>query len=225
VSILQQETRRAVIECGVQPGINIAVARAALGRREHRLVARVARIRGAIEVRHVARLACRGEAQIISDGCIGVALLAFHHRMRAQQREAVEVLLNRLSLDLPAENRVALGAIGAKLPAVNVGVATGAVLANVGEHWLGVASRAGNFFVHAAQRVSRAVVIKFGDGANGSPTCIGVAIFASNVQRTMRTSFRLLLCGRNSDTPHHQNKECHQLANLKCPINDCPRTI
>lgn len=225
MGILQHKTRRAVIECSVRPRIKIAVARAALSRREHCLVGRVARIRRAIEVRHMARLASRGKSQIISHGGIGVAILAFHHRVRAQQREAIEVLLNRLSLDLPAEHSVALGAISAKLPAMNVGVATGAVLANIGEHRFRVASRAGNFFVHAAQRVSRTVVIKFGDGADRSPTNVGVAIFASSVQWTVRTAFGLLLCGRNTDTPQRKNKKREKPANLKRSINDCPQTL
>lgn len=183
------------------------------------------RIRRAIEIRYMARLTRRGKPQIISDCGILVAFLALDNGVRAQQRKAVEVVLNRLVLELPAEDRVTLGAIGAKLPAMNVSVATGAILANFGEHRLGVASRAGNFFVHAAQRVSRAVVIKFGDGANRSPAGVGVAILASNVQRTVRTPFGLLLRGRSTDTRQHQNKGCYKPANLERSINDCPQTL
>ena len=90
---------------------------------------------------------------------------------------------------------MALGAVRAELSAVNVGVTIGAVLANVGENRLGVASRAGYFFVHAAKRVARGVVVEFGNGANGGPAGVRVAIFAGNVEGTVRTSARLPLGG------------------------------
>ena len=96
---------------------------------------------------------------------------------------------------------MALRAVRSELGAMNVGVTIGAILANVGEHRLGVASGAGHFFVHAAKRVPRGVVIEFGDGANGSPAGVGVAIFAGNVQGTVRTSARLPLGGRRAAAP------------------------
>jgi hypothetical protein len=110
-----------------------------------------------------------------------MAFLAFHDGVRAEQRKSVEVLLNRLDRRPPSENRMALSAVRAKLSAMNVGVTIGAILANVREHRLGVASRAGHFFVHAAKRVPRGVVIEFGNSANGCPACVGVAIFAGNI--------------------------------------------
>ena len=155
-----------------------------------------------------------GESQVISDCCILVAFLAFHHSMRAQQRKPVEVLLNRLVGNLPAQHRVALGAIGAKLPAMNVGVATGAVLAHVGENRFGVAARAGYFFVHAAQRISRGFMIEFWNGANRSPAGVCVAILAGNIQGTVRTPFGLLLRGRCTDSGENQNEECQKPSNL-----------
>lgn len=91
---------------------------------------------------------------------------------------------------------MALRAIGAKLCPVNIGVAIGAVLSNVGENGLGVASRAGYFFVHAAKRVPRGVVVEFWNGSNGGPTGVCVAIFAGNCEGSVRTSARLPLRGR-----------------------------
>jgi hypothetical protein len=67
------------------------------------------------------------------------------------------------------------------------------ILSNVGENWFGVASRAGYFFVHPAQRISRGVVIELGDGADRGPAGGGVAIFAGNIKRSVRTSTRLPL--------------------------------
>ena len=128
-----------------------------------------------------------------------MALIALQDGMRAKQWKSVEMLLNRLDRDLPAEDGMALGAILAELSAVNVGVTIGAVLANVGKNRFYVASRAGYFFVHAAKRVSRGVVIEFWNGANGDPAGVGVAIFAGSVKRPMRTSARLSLGGGGHD--------------------------
>ena len=141
--------------------------------------------------------------------------------MSTQQRKSVEVVLNRLGRNLPAERRVALGAIGAKLAAVNIGVAIGAILANIGEHRLGMAARAGYFLVHAAKRVARGVVIEFGNGAYGSPARIGVAILAGDVQGSVRTPFGLLLRGCCTDQRDKQSDKNQQPANLKSSVNDC----
>ena len=129
-----------------------------------------------------------------------MALIALQNGMCAEQRKSVEMLLNRLDRDLPSEDGMALGAILAELSAMNVGVTIGAVLADVGKNRSCVASRAGNFFVHAAKRVTRGVVVEFGNGANGGPAGVRVAIFAGNVERAVRTSARLSLggCGHNN---------------------------
>jgi len=128
-----------------------------------------------------------------------MALIALQYRVRAEQWKSVEVLLNRLDRDLPSEDGMALGAVLAELSAMNVGVTIGAVLANVGKNRFCVASRAGNFFVHAAKRVTRGVVVEFGNGANGGPAGVRVAIFAGNVERAVRTSARLSLGGCGHD--------------------------
>ena len=124
-----------------------------------------------------------------------MALLAFDYGVGAEQRKPVEMLLNRLDRHLPSENRMALCAVCAELSAVNVRMAIGAVLSNVGENRFCVASRAGNFFVHAAKGVFRSVVVEFGYGANGGPACVRVAILARNVEGTVRTPARLPLRG------------------------------
>lgn len=90
---------------------------------------------------------------------------------------------------------MALGAIGAKLPAVDVGVTIGAALSNVGKNRPGVASGAGHFLVHSAQRVPRAVMIEFRNGADRNPTGAGVAILAGNRERPVRTAAGLPLGG------------------------------
>ena len=103
------------------------------------------------------------------------------------------MLLNRLRGHLPAENGVALRAVCAKLSAVNICVAIRAIFSDVGEHRLGMAAGAGHLLMHPAQWIPRGVVIELGDGPDGSPTGIGVAVFAGNVKRTVRTSAGLPL--------------------------------
>lgn len=70
--------------------------------------------------------------------------------MRTRQGEAVVVLLNLCNGNLPATYRMALFAVGAELPAMNVGMAVMATLAHIGEHRLDVALRAGYGLMHAA---------------------------------------------------------------------------
>ena len=94
---------------------------------------------------------------------------------------------------IPAVDGMALRAIGAHLPAVNIRVTIGAILGDVYEHWLDVALNAVHLFVHAAKRVLRFVVIKFGNRTNGAPASSGVAVFARNVQRSVRIASCLLL--------------------------------
>ena len=139
------------------------------------------------------------KSQVISDGRVLVALIALQDGMRAEQRESVEVLLNRLDGNLPPKDGMALGAVLAELGTVNVGVTIGAVFSNVRKNRFDVASRAGYFFVHATQRVARGVVVEFWNGTNGGPAGVGMAIFAGNVEWTVRTSARLPLGGCGQD--------------------------
>lgn len=220
VAIGQQETGRAVVELGVQPIVKGMAARAV--RRCKRGSGRwMRRIRRLLPIRQMAGRAGRRKAQIISDRRIGMAFLAFHHGVRAKQRKSVEMLLHGLDRHAPSENRVALRAVRAELSAVNVGVAIGAILAHVRENRLGMASRAGYFFVHAAKRVPRGVVIEFRNGANGNPAGVRVAIFAGNGEWTVRTPARLPL-GVNRAAARDENKEHEPTNDLGGARNDCP---
>ena len=81
-----------------------------------------------------------------------VALVALHQGMRPNQRKAVLVIPNRIQRNIPALDRVAAFAVGAELPAMNVGVAIGAVGADVLEDQAGVALGATHLLMHSAQR-------------------------------------------------------------------------
>ena len=178
-------------------------------------------IRRLLPILQVAGRARSRKAQVISDCGVRMALLAFHYSVRAKQRKSVEVLLHRLDRHPPAENRVALGAVGAELTTVNVGVTIGALLSNFGENRPGMTSRAGYFFVHSAKRVPRGVVVEFGNGANGGPACVRVAIFAGNDEGTVRTSARLPLGIRRAAERKGKNKKHEPTTDLGYARNDC----
>jgi hypothetical protein len=101
-------------------------------------------------------------------------------------------------------------------------VAIRAVLADVGEHRLGVAAGAGYFLVHAAEGVARGVMIEFGNGANRSPTCVGVAVFAGNVESAVRTSARLPLGIRGANASQGKYEEDEETTDLGYARNSCP---
>jgi len=95
------------------------------------------------------------------------AIFALHRGVRAEQRETILVILYLLYRNIPTLHRVALRAIRAHLPLVNVRVALFAILAHIGEHWLDVALRAFHFFVQAPQRITCLVVIEFRNARMG----------------------------------------------------------
>lgn len=126
----------------------------------------------------------KGDYSVLGGGCLlisllmaGVALNRQTHKLAdrfalvtigaiqpcvaADQWETVCVFSNCLQQDAPALYSVALFAIRAHLPAMNVCVTVGAVYSGIGENHLGVTLRAGNVLVHPTQRVAGFVVIKF----------------------------------------------------------------
>ena len=122
-----------------------------------------------------------------------MAFIALHRGVSPEKRKPVLVIAHLLDRDIPALHGVASRAVRTHLAAMDVRVAIGAVLANVCEYWLNVALRALHFFVHAAERVFRLVVIEFGDRADRTPTCRRVAVFARYVQRSVGIPLGFLL--------------------------------
>ena len=92
MAIGQQEPGRTMVELGVQPIVKRMTGFAS--RRE--LCGNMVGISGFLKIPDVARLACGRKPQVITDGGVLMALIAFHGSMRAEQRKSVEVLLNRL---------------------------------------------------------------------------------------------------------------------------------
>ena len=143
---------------------------------------------GVDEISLMARVACGREALELSDRRVLMAGIAIQGRMRTDQREAVDVLIDLLNRDIPTLHRVALLAICPHLPLVNVGVAIRALCSHIGKDQLGVALRATDALVHAAQGIPCSVVIEFRNRSNGLPAAQGMAVLTGNAKTTVRTT-------------------------------------
>ena|SRR5208283_924036 len=134
------------------------------------------------------------------------------------------MLLHLLHGNLPAPDGVALLAVRPQLPPVNVCVAVLAPLSNVGENRLDVTLDAGDRLVHAAQGITRLIVIEFRNCSYGLPPVRGVAVLTWSSEiavRTVRTTISLTLrasrsCGKrqhqHSNQIEHTPRRRHGLA-------------
>lgn len=114
--------------------------------------------------------------------------IAIQRSVRADQREAVEVLVDLLDRNVPPLYGVALFAVRPHLALVDVGVAVRAARSHIREHRLGVALGAAHTLVHAAQGILGGVVIELRDGTNGFPTAERVAVLAGDAQAPVGAS-------------------------------------
>ena len=133
--------------------------------------------------------------------------IAVYGGMSADQREAIEVLVDLLHGNMPAPNRVALLAVRAHLALVDVGVAVGALRPDIRKDHLRVALRAGHAFVQAAQGVLRGVVVEFRNGADRFPAAQRVTVLARDAQTpvwTPRVGRRLRLPTRRLPAGEHR---------------------
>ena len=187
----QREADRRMVEFGVRPSIG-SVALLAGNRK---FAGDVIGIDSVLEVGSMTRITLRGHRLKLAVGGILMAGLTINRRVRPSQRETIIVLLNLLDRNRPAAHRMALLAIRAQLPLVNVGMAVLAALPNICEYELDVALHASDGLVHAAQRISRLIVIELRHGADGPPRISGVAVLARHIQIAMRT---VRTCGLRS---------------------------
>jgi hypothetical protein len=178
VGIRERESDVCVVEFGVQPCI-CPMASVARRREPPGDMVRTCR---RFKVVRVARIALGREPLKLSGGCAFVARFAVYSRVRADQRKAILMIAYRLHSDAPTLNGVTRFAIGAELPAVDIGMAVCAFLAHVRKHQFDVALRARHFFMHAPKRIARRIMLKFRDTADRFPTQRGVAIFARNIE-------------------------------------------
>lgn len=106
-------------------------------------------------------------------------------------------------------------------------MAVGAILAHIGKHRLDVAARAGHFFVHAAQRILRCVVIEFGDRADRRPARRRMAVLARYIKVAVRTLLRLALCchggqSRSEQTCGNYKQNAEPPGDLEDAANNSP---
>ena len=213
MAVRQQKTGLAVVEFGVQPGIHSGVAGLACRRKLRR---DVIGIHSFLIIRHVAGDTSGRETDVLASSRVLMALLALHDRVSAQEREAIEVILDLLYRNVPAERSMAFGAVGSHLPAVNIGVAVCAILAHFGEDRFDVALRAIHFFMHSTKGITGGVVVELGDRANRGPTRCRVAIFTWNIQRSVWASAGLPLgIGPAQAGKRHNQKQHRPAANME----------
>jgi hypothetical protein len=114
------------------------------------LTGHVVRTLGLLKVSHMAGVACRRQALILTHSRAFVAIFTLYGGMRSQQWKTILVIFYLLDRDIPALNGVAPRAVCPHFSLVNVGVAILAILADVGKDWLAVALHALHLFVHAS---------------------------------------------------------------------------
>jgi hypothetical protein len=191
VPLSEQKSRSAVVKLRVQPTVK-GMARIA-GGGKYRRVGCVRRVVGLLIIGQMARHTLRRQSLKLANRRALVAIVALHRGVCTEQRKTVLMLLDLVDGNLPAENRVALRAIGAEFSQVNIRVAIRAIFSDVGEHRLRVAFQTANFLVLSAQRISGFIVIEFQHRAYRTPGRRGVTVFARNRQRSVRaTDIRFL---------------------------------
>jgi hypothetical protein len=136
----------------------------------------------------VTGVALRRESLELACSSACVASRALNRRVRSDQREPVFVRADRLHLHVPSEHGVTLLAVGAELSSMNVSVAIRALRSYIAEYRFGVAVDTSHLRMHAAQGVTRLVVIKFGNRPDRLPTRKRVAILAGDREGAMRTT-------------------------------------
>ncbi len=211
----ENESCERMIEFGAGPIIRAVATLARSGGEEHR--GRVSRVRGVAEILLMAADAIGGHRRELAETGVLVAVLAGSGRMRSSQGEAVVVHVDLGNGNIPSPDRMTVFAGAGHLAAMDVGVAVGALVADVREHHLGVAGHAIDAFVHATERKLGLVVVEFGNRTDRLPPVNGVAVLAGNIEVTVRTvAITTRLWGsrgrkgcRKQQAPHHPSRnEC-----------------
>jgi len=116
-----------------------------------------------LKLARVAANALRAESDVAADGCAGMAGIAQDRCMRADQREAIPVILKGSGVHAPPEHGVAALALCAELALVEICVAIRATRACFGKDFRHVARITRDILVHAAKLEARfGIVIEFG---------------------------------------------------------------
>jgi len=173
-----------VIKLRSQPGVDrvalLAFRREAAGNmvRRGRLLKRVL----------MAGVALNRQPLELSDRFSLVTVGAIQTSMSSDERKPVVVFLHSLQDDAPAFYRMAFFAIRSHLPAVQIGMAIGAVHTRVRKHRLRMTLRATHTQVLSTQGILRFVVVEFRKRSNRLPAHRRVAVLAGNAQISMGAS-------------------------------------
>jgi hypothetical protein len=124
----------------------------------------------------MARITGGRQADELARSRILVAIFALHENMCSNEWKAILVVLNRLQRNLPSLDRVAVGAIGPELTAMNVGVTVRTLRTYVLENQAGMALDTAHILMHTAERVSGLIVIEFGIRPDRFPTGVRMTI-------------------------------------------------
>ena len=143
-------------------------------------------IAGALVVRRMAGIAIRRQGLELAGRSTLMAGIAIDRGVRPGEWKAIVMLLHLLNRNHPSPHRVALFAIRAQLPLVNVSVAVLAARPHVRKYLLHVTLRASHRLVHAPQRIPGLIVIELGNGSDRFPGVSGVAVLAGNIQVAVR---------------------------------------
>jgi len=133
----------------------------------------------------MARITCGRQADELPRSRILVAIFALYENMCSNEWKSILVVLNRLQRNLPSLDRVAVGAIGPELTAMNVGVTVRTLRTYVLENQAGMALGTAYVLMHTAERVSGLIVIEFGIRPDRFPTGVRVTICARDGKRSM----------------------------------------
>jgi hypothetical protein len=136
----------------------------------------------------MAGIALNGESLKLPDGFTLVAIRAIQSGVATHEGKTIIVFFYPLGNGAPSLHRVTLFAICTHLPAVDVGMTVGAVRSRVREDRLGVALRARNTLMLAAQWVAGGVVVEFRHRPDGFPSDGGMAVLARDGQVAMGAS-------------------------------------
>ena len=146
MAVCQKKACRTVIKFCAQPTVE-QMATLAIAGGKCRASLGVIGIGGILPILQVAGIALRGKSEELANSGAPMTGFARNRGMRPQQWETILVILHRLRRDIPALHGVTLLAVRTHLSAMNVGVAIGAILSDVGENRFGVALDALHFFV------------------------------------------------------------------------------
>lgn len=142
---------------------------------------------------------------------LAMAGVARNRRVRAKQREPIEVVLHVVHPNAPPPHGVAILARGAELAAMNVGMTIRALLADLREDFADVALAASYVLVHGSQRILRlGIMIEFRFGTDRLPAHRGMAAFAWDREWAVRVLWWLnrLRAAQRRAPEEHQGHPC-----------------